>query len=646
MPRSQLLDLQAVFYTPPPNALRREACKPFARYTPRPPEPALASGATLRLLFYAIKESMDTGEDGEAAHRSYALQLLHQPQDDHVLYLSLPLPLTATLLNQTVVLRYLYQQLLQRQRQQQQQSSNPVAGATTAAADSAVPHQSLLASAVDDTGAVRRIDLYKQAPGCFVAMIGLGGQHGAPHRHVAELVAGVMCVFAEQQCKRGCEPTILHQWPVAPTGLTIYDLCKTIKMVRQLGLLSAVYPLELLLVRALSALFGDCTDDYYKRRKKDEQGEDSECLFRLHTRSLVFLASTAVLESLPMLWRFVEGHDATHRMAQQEQRLLKKREALTTSVDDQAMLRTLRCTRTLLERHGIPTRKTDLVAVVDRSQYFWPPSPKRKKKNNKKKQEEQQEPADYWVVPPCSAVSTTTSASNAPLATAALCRSTFARILLAAFVHEDHRGPRCIDMHVFLPQQIASGTVYSDMLSEAWMHVQITLPSGPLQPEAMYDDETERSFCSVATEVLKPRATVRRVSSGKEVKMPLTSLYEWLQILLWTHKHVCFRLHGYTARTFFATNSSQHPYVLSDSNAQRLNGCNGANKGDDSNDDNADDDDAPHYSVVPVDKTMFDDDDVLRRAGSLVWYEQFAYVMRQYAMHVIQNVSIPDSCEF
>ena len=82
MPRSQLLDLHAVFYSPPPNAVRKNVCVPHAKYeSPTVVSSDTVDRATIRLLFYAINEKTNTGEDtnDEVASRSYAMRLLHRP---------------------------------------------------------------------------------------------------------------------------------------------------------------------------------------------------------------------------------------------------------------------------------------------------------------------------------------------------------------------------------------------------------------------------------------------------------------------------------------------------------------------------------------------------------------------------------------
>ena len=91
----------------------------------------------------------------------------------------------------------------------------------------------------------------------------------------------------------------------------------------------------------------------------------------------------------------------------------------------------------------------------------------------------------------------------------------------------------------------------------------------------------------------------------------------------WTHRNICFSLSGVSTAQFYTQNSSQHPYTLADT-----------------------DEDAPFYSVVAVPANFFKDDEYLQNAKTLIWYEQFAYVVKQYSMHIMQNVSLPDSLEF
>lgn len=758
MPRNQLLELKAKFYRPASKAAAH-ICTAFEEFVETPDciagdtgvSPAAASPQVQFFFYAALPDTHDEthgiGEQNTKANRSFALQLWRHAsqsargkvaddnragasaaptttasdqQQKNIIYLSKPIPMTATLLNQTVVLRYLYQQLIERQRQH--------SGATTSSGDSAIPHHPLLlASTVDETGAVRRIDLYRESPGRFVALVALGGQHGAPNRRVVQLVTGVLKVFSQTQLHRGCEPTELCGWPQAPADLTVYDLCKAIKMVRQFGLLSAVFPLELLLVRALTALFGESTDDYYRRRR----GGAVDCqVHRLRTSSLVFLASTAVLESLPYLWRFTEAHDAVQRMAHQEEKLMES-EQKAVGADDQAMLRTLQCTRTLLERYGLPTRKTNLSALIDRSQYFWPTSDSALDRSKRcetsaetecngrtgseavdtHKEEKRSDaahehnnlarlkgdrvdsqvqtfngPDPYrWTVPPC--------ILSGGSVTCALCRSTFARVILAALVESsagiirssagaigsvaNSSQQRAIDLYVFDAAGASKpDTDYEALLPNSTMHVRITLPHGSLNLLQLEDtndqddddDDTEARARATQDHLPwnksrsrppPPKITIERLNSieglsaNSKVEFPLTSLYEWLQIVLWSHDHVCFDIVQVadSAAEFYMTNSSQHPYVLVDSNEQRLRSAVSEQQlpvtgNRHSSTMESTFESAPRYSMVPFDNAEFVNDAVFAKARSLVWYAQFAHVMRQYALRIVQNVNIPDSCNF
>lgn len=682
---------------------------------------------TIKIVFYASENAQKRDAHDDIEMRTTLLQILRradessaQNSDEKLLYRSENIPFTTLLLNQSIVIGFLYQRLLTICKQVEKTTHRSETHSLLTILDAETLEQidaetlerinndefeveddadeyfnekkdvsdekreitlPPLASAVDDTGAIRRVDLLRRSERHYVLLVALGGQHGAPPRRVAQLVSEIVELLARKQYRRGTDPTLFGGWPSAPAQFTVYDCCKSLKLLRQLGLVAAVAPLERLLVRALRVLFGTCTDDRVARRK-----------IRLHTRSVIFLASTAVLDSLPCLWSFCAAHDALRKMATKEEQLERKS---IKSADDQAMLRTLHSTRSTLENYGVPVRNHhDLITSSSSSSIIEPPL-----KNLSSR-------AAFDAGKERNVVARAKTEPDAKLPIHSQCKSTFARILISAALLSDvssktiEIAQKTIDLYIFLPEQIVQFVKQqrasafravrdkkevfygNDMLDAAWMHIRITFPpgidqyatsgvngaTGAADDETCVEEQKNVAFATIsrvktpASNYSNSAASSSSTSSfspalassfssavsaqpffsspiQNSVEFPLVSIVEWLQVVLWTYQHICFRVCGMNAAQFYSRNSSQHAFSTLDGYSADSDeaeaACEAAKKHDE-----------PFFSVTTLPATFFDNDDYVQKSASLVWYEQFARVVRTHAMHIVQNVALPDSLDF